>query len=115
VDYYQDADGLFWLATRQGLFTFHPPTKQWQHFTNKSGDAASLSSDLLLSLCPDPAEPGRYLWVGTEGSGLNKFDIHKKTVTRFDVKDGLPNDVIYGIQSDAHNNEFKVMRTTIYG
>ncbi len=104
ADYHQDINGLFWLATRQGLFTFHPATKQWQHFTNKSGDASSLSSNLLLSLCPDPVEPSRYLWIGTEGSGLNKFDIHKKAATRFNVKDGLPNDVIYGIQSDAHNN-----------
>ncbi len=103
-DYYQDADGVFWLATTQGLFAFQPQTKQWQHFTNKPGDTSSLSKDLLLSLCPDPREPNRYIWVGTEGAGLNKFDKQKQTFTRFEVKDGLPNNVIYGIQSDTHNN-----------
>lgn len=104
ADYYQDADGLFWLATRQGLFSFQPQTKQWQHFVNKPGNANTLSKDLVLSLCPDPAEPNRYLWVGTEGGGLNRFDKQSKTFTRFDVKNGLPNNVIYAIQSDAHNN-----------
>lgn len=104
ADYYPDADGLLWLATRQGLFSFRPATKQWQHYTNQLGDVTSLSGNLLLSLCPDPTEPNRYLWVGTEGAGLNKFDKHTHTFSRFDVTNGLPNNVVYGIQSDAHNN-----------
>ncbi|MDC6384645.1 two-component regulator propeller domain-containing protein [Muricauda sp. SK9] len=44
------------------------------------------------------------LWVGTNGNGLKAFDIKKGTVTTYTKKDGLPNDIIYGILSDSDGN-----------
>jgi anti-sigma regulatory factor (Ser/Thr protein kinase) len=103
-DFYVDKAGLFWLGTIKGLFSFDPITKETHQLANIPGDESSLSKDFILSLCPDPAEPERFLWVGTEGGGLNKFDIRYKTFIRFDTEDGLPNNVIYAIQSDSRNN-----------
>ncbi|MBI5463603.1 MAG: hypothetical protein HY966_01460, partial [Ignavibacteriales bacterium] len=40
------------------------------------------------------------LWVGTIGGGLNKFNRESETFTRFTTKEGLANDVIYGMLVD---------------
>lgn len=103
-DWHVTANNQFWLATKQGLFLFDPKSGNWKKFQNEHNNDASLSSNSILSLCPDPEEPSRYLWVGTEGGGLNRFDLNGEQFKRLSTKDGLPNNVIYGILSDKHNN-----------
>jgi signal transduction histidine kinase/ligand-binding sensor domain-containing protein len=103
-DWYEEENGSFWFATRMGVFYFNPDTKQWKRYANVPGEKASLSFDKVLSICPDPAEPVRYMWVGTEGGGLNKLDRSTGNCTAYTVEDGLPNNVIYAVQSDKHNN-----------
>ncbi|MBK8484995.1 MAG: hypothetical protein IPL31_11810 [Saprospiraceae bacterium] len=98
------ADNIFWLATTQGLFQFNPESEQWRKYQSEKNNTASLASNYILSLCFDPEKPSRYLWVGTDGGGLNKFDIQSESFQRYSTKDGLPNNVIYGIQSDQHGN-----------
>jgi len=44
------------------------------------------------------------LWIGTRGGGLEKFDREKEQFTRYREKDGLPNDVIYGILEDRQGS-----------
>jgi signal transduction histidine kinase len=41
------------------------------------------------------------LWIGTAGGGLNRFDRETETFTYYREKDGLPNDVVYGILEDS--------------
>lgn len=94
----------FWLATIHGLFNFNPKTETWKKFQAEKNNQSSLASNYVLSLCFDPVEPTRYLWVGTDGGGLHKFDFQSERFTRYSIKDGLPNNVIYGIQSDQHGN-----------
>jgi len=103
-DWYEDEQGRWWFATVKGLFAFDPATEHWQHFKNISGTSGSLSLDIALSICPDPLEPNRYLWIGTEGGGLNRFDRVTASFIQYTTADGLPNNVIYGIQSDHRNN-----------
>lgn len=43
-------------------------------------------------------------WAGTEGDGVFMFDPKKKTTKTYGIKDGLPNDIIYGILSDDNEN-----------
>lgn len=96
--------GDFWFGTTHGLYSYSPKTQKWKTFHHLAGDPSSLSNDLIFSLCPDPAQPGSYLWVGTNSGGLNRLDIAKGTFTCFTDKDGLPNNVIYGILSDNSGN-----------
>lgn len=97
---WQDASGIFWLGTVSGLLRFDEQKQSWKQFKNIPGDTASLSFDVIFSICPDPADPGKYLWIGTNGGGLNRFDMETGKVRRFGQADGLPNDVVYGILSD---------------
>ncbi len=103
-DWYVDAQNNFWIGTKQGLFFFHPKTSQWKYFASNPTQTDALSHNYILSICPDPASPDTWLWIGTDGGGLNKMDIAKETFVNYSTKDGLPNNVIYAVQSDAHDN-----------
>lgn len=104
---YQSKNGVLWLTTDHGLVEIHAPLgkkpefKIWQ---NNPQDLQSLSSNSLLSALDDPAEPERYLWVTTSGNGFNKMDKKTGRCINFTQKDGLPNDVVYGILSDKRGN-----------
>ena len=109
---FKDSDGIIWLATLKGLFSFDEKKLKWSHFKNIPGKINSLSYDIIFSLCPDPIQPNEFLWIGTKGGGLNKFEKSTGTFERFGIKEGLPNDVIYGIINDADNN---LWMSTNYG
>lgn len=101
---YQQNDSIFWLGALNGLFRFNKHTKEWKQFKNNPADTSSLSYDLIFSLCADPLNPQKYLWIGTSGGGLNRFDYATGKFLRYSTKDGLPNDVIYGILNDDEGN-----------
>ena len=45
-----------------------------------------------------------FLWIGTNGNGLAKLNPLTKNIKIYTQKDGLPNEVIYGILPDNFNN-----------
>ncbi|MDZ7291176.1 MAG: ATP-binding protein [candidate division KSB1 bacterium] len=109
---YEDRNGDFWLGTTQGLMFFDTRQKTFKRYRNDPKDRASLSHNFVRAVIADPFEPERYLWVGTAGGGLNRFDRQTETFTHFTAKDGLPNDVIYAILADAEGN---LWMSTNYG
>ena len=103
-DWYVDAQNVFWIGTKQGLFSFNPASGAWKTFDTDPLREDALSNGHVLTICPDPKAPAKYLWIGTDGGGLNKLDIATGTFNRYNTANGLPNNVIYAVQSDAHNN-----------
>lgn len=93
----------FWFGTTQGLIAYAPAKKQWKTYKNIPGDKKSLSNNTIFSLCLDPADKA-VLWIGTNGSGLNRMDMSTGKFTRFTEQDGLPNNVVYGILTDEQQN-----------
>nr|MBP6796410.1 hypothetical protein [Saprospiraceae bacterium] len=102
--FYLDNKGIMWLATINGLYAFDEKNKAWKHWKNKPKNIKSISADGVLSICPDPMEPEKYLWIGTEGGGINRFEKATGDCIRYDENNGLPNDVTYCILSDSLNN-----------
>jgi signal transduction histidine kinase/CheY-like chemotaxis protein/ligand-binding sensor domain-containing protein len=98
---HQGPDGLVWAATMKGLMRLDPRTGDWRQYVNNPGNPRSLATNILFSICADPDDPTGVLWIGTDGGGLNRFDTRTGTVERFNTGDGLPNDVVYGVLSDA--------------
>ncbi len=41
------------------------------------------------------------LWVATAGGGLNRYDPQTNSFTYYNEKQGLPNNVVYGILEDS--------------
>jgi signal transduction histidine kinase/DNA-binding response OmpR family regulator/ligand-binding sensor domain-containing protein len=103
-DIYQTPDGNFWLGTGDGLLYFDTTTKKFTRYITNTADPNSLSFTAVRCLLPDPKDPKKFLWVGTAGGGLNKLDLSTKKFKHFTEKDGLPNNVIYGILSGEKGN-----------
>lgn len=101
---HRDSKGLFWLGTLKGLYRFEPRTEQWMHYRNDPNDPATLAVDVIFSILPDPGDPDGVLWIGTNGGGLNRFETATGHVTRYTTKEGLPNDVVYGVLSDENGH-----------
>jgi len=97
---YQDGK-ILWLGTTDGLFSFDMMKgKMIGNYSHNSKNITSLSNNYILSLRNDSHDPAKYLWIGTKGGGLNRLDKQTKNFSRFNTKNGLPNNVIYGILTD---------------
>ena len=101
---HRGTDGILWLGTVKGLLRFDHASEGWTHFHHDPGDPTSLSNDGVFTIHADPAEPDRYLWIGTNGGGLNRFDKSTGKVVRYTTLQGLPNDVVYGILADERGD-----------
>ena len=97
----QDARGALWLGSDQGLTRFDPRTGALRHYRHDPRRPRSLGHDAVRAILPDPRQPDRYLWVGTAGGGLNRLDMDSATFEHFTGREGLPNDVVYGVLADA--------------
>ncbi len=101
---YRDSKGIFWLGTTNGLFRLDTSKNSWKHYVQTQNNTTSLSNNVIFSILPDPQEPAKILWIGTNGGGLNKFSIKSGQFINYTTEHGLPNDVVYGILGDAENN-----------
>ena len=80
----EDRFGLLWIGTYGGgLNKFDRGRNVFTRYRTKAGDSSSLSHDIVRVILEDPAENGRFLWIGTEGGGLNRFDRQTEKFTRF--------------------------------
>jgi serine phosphatase RsbU (regulator of sigma subunit)/ligand-binding sensor domain-containing protein len=102
---HEDRGGLLWLGTAVGLVVFDPATRSFaRRYNHNPHDPHGLALNQIHAVEPDPAEPDRYLWLGTGGGGLDRLDRGTGRVTHFTEKDGLPNNCIYGILADKTGN-----------
>lgn len=94
-------DGTLWVGTfGGGLNKFDRATETFTSYRHDKDNPQSLSDDNLLCIHEDREG---ILWIGTTG-GLNRFDRKNGTFKSYRVKDGLPNDAIFGILEDDHGN-----------
>ena len=119
----QDRHGNIWIGTWDGLNRMNYPQylklnktlegfepaavsfKRFYHDTAKN----SISDNRVISLWEDKISEKLTIWAGTYGGGLNKivFDSdgsENYSVFHYTTQNGLPSNVIYGIQGDEHGN-----------
>lgn len=97
-DIIEGGNGIIWIATYgDGIFTYNPRSKKWKNYVNNPSDPKSLSSNKIICLnSPDPYT----VLIGSEGGGLSIYNIDTDDFTNITKQDGLPNDVVYGIERD---------------
>ncbi len=99
-----DSKGVFYVGTAAGgINIFDKDKRTFTHIINNPDDNTSLSNNRVISFLETRTGD---IWVGT-AQGLNKMiiDERKEGATKYSFKqylkkDGLPNEVIYGILED---------------
>ena len=106
---FEDAQGAFWIGTQDGFAKVvvsgsigSAPQITW--FYNSSSSRNSLNYNHVSTFMNDPAEPDKYLWIGTKGGGLNRLDKTTGNFFHLTVNEGLPDNVVYGILPDSAGN-----------
>ena len=104
----QDRTGALWIATDgDGLNVLSPEhvlvrnpsleIVQFAHFRHDPSDPNSLSCNIVLCIQEDQNGD---LWFGTFGGGLCQYLRHENRFIHYTTKDGLPNNIVYGILED---------------
>ncbi len=118
---YETVDGSFWFGWYEGLVKYNPQTEETIVYKHQAGNNNSISNNEILTICEDPVQPQKYLWVGTQGGGLSRLNLEENSFNNFSVSDGLPNNVIYGVLSSGNeiwlstNNGLCRVTTDKYG
>ncbi len=95
---FQEGDN-FWLGTLgKGLILFDP--EEHSQYTYFNSERNGLSNNSITSIRSDPLN-NNHLWMGTYGGGLVKFFKEEGQFKSYTKDDGLPNNVIYGIEEDS--------------
>ncbi len=99
----QSADGTLWIGTQGGLLEAKPDGKNGFGYTLHGTESGALRHNLVSSLLIDPGN-ANVLWIATKGGGLSRLDLSSRRFSHFYSRNGLPNDVLYGILPDVEGN-----------
>ena len=95
---YEDRSGNIWIGTwLDGLFRYDSKKQFIDHYTPDSENSYSLNSSKVTSVYEDSKG---FIWIGTHSGGLNKFDKSSGKFFHYTTRNGLPNDVVFGMLED---------------
>jgi len=95
---FRDSENILWIGTwGGGLNKFDEKNNKFIRYQHDSKNPKSITNNTISIIYEDK---NKKFWLGSHGSGLIKFDRKSETFSNFSKKDGLPNDVIYGILED---------------
>lgn len=95
---FRDSRDILWIGTwGGGLNKFDEKNHRFKRYQHDPKNPFSITHNTVSITYEDNS--GNF-WIGMHGGGLSKFDRKNEKFTNFTTKDGLPNDVIYGILED---------------
>ncbi len=99
----EDGNGTIWAGTQLGLVEcrWSGDSLGFKLFKTTAGQKNVLNNNSIACLLPDPSEPGKRLWIGTKGGGINCLDLRTGDMKYITTDQGLPNNVVYGMLPDA--------------
>lgn len=86
---FQDSKGLLWFGTQKGLNQYN--AYSFKNYHSMQLDSNTLSDNDITAITEDG---DKNIWVGTFGTGINKFDRKTRKFTRFLKSDFHENSVI---------------------
>lgn len=97
----QTAKDVYWIGSTHGLVKMKLDAETFEieeqtHFVNQAGNTNSLGTNHIYSLYLDERDDN-YLWIGTRGNGLNRYNRENDQFKRITTDEGLSNNVVYGI------------------
>jgi signal transduction histidine kinase/ligand-binding sensor domain-containing protein len=97
----EDRNENIWIASTNGLVKFDPKSGKVKLYSHEYDNPKSISSQFCSFTLED--RYGKF-WVATLGGGLNIFDPVLETFSSITTEQGLPNNVVYALCSDAMDN-----------
>jgi signal transduction histidine kinase/ligand-binding sensor domain-containing protein/DNA-binding response OmpR family regulator len=103
---YEDNSGILWVGTQRGLSKLSRSDNEespvnFIHYTHDPNNPTSLSDNRVQSIYEDKSG---VLWIGTEGGGLNKFNLKNKQFNYYtnepDNPASLSNNIVLSIYED---------------
>lgn len=98
-----DRKGNIWVGSfSAGLFKINPQTLKVEQFSDQhqnpnrwinNNNVHCIHQDLYGNI-----------WIGTKGGGISKINPENGQITSFTTRNGLPNNVVYGIVGDDYKN-----------
>lgn len=95
----QDSRGFIWIATQDGLNKYDG--RNFHIYNNIPGKPGSLSDNFILSICEDTSG---FLWIGTNGAGINRFNPQSQTFTHFRHQAGQDNSLSHDVVNDVYQD-----------
>jgi len=94
----EDREGYLWIGTGGGgISILDQDSARFSRILHDPTDGSSLGDNDIYAIYED--DFGQK-WIGSNGSGLDKFSPTSGEFTHYREKDGLSNNVIYGILED---------------
>ncbi|MEZ5083338.1 MAG: two-component regulator propeller domain-containing protein, partial [Bacteroidales bacterium] len=99
ISLFEAANGDIWIGTDNGLNRYNKSNKQFSRYLFNSN--LSGAQYTIFYIMEDRA--GK-IWVGTSGNGLIKLNPESGEFKAYTTKEGLPNNIVYGILEDNEGN-----------
>lgn len=101
-DIKEDAYNNLWIASySQGAIKYSPDNGKWTFYSHTLDPADPIVGSKLTGIYIDNL---KRLWLSSEGRGIFLYHYETDRFTNLSEKDGLPNDVVYGILDDQYGN-----------
>ena len=101
-DIKEDKYHNLWIASyNTGIIQWNAKTNKWIHYNdilNKEHPAVNMKATGIY------IDNQERLWISSEGRGIFLYNYENDQFLQISEKDGLPNDVIYGILDDSFGN-----------
>jgi signal transduction histidine kinase/streptogramin lyase len=94
-----DSAKTLWVGYFGNLQSYYVPTGRITEYRFGSGAANEIPNKLILSLNLDVSNK-KVIWFSSFGGALVRFNTITKKFTQFTEEGGLPNNLIYAVQSD---------------
>jgi ligand-binding sensor domain-containing protein/DNA-binding response OmpR family regulator len=96
--FFEDAKKNIWIATNSGTYILDPVTNKIKRLAVK--DNSSKFDDINVI-----QEDSRgIIWLGSYDSGLIRYDAKQQKIRFYNIKNGLPSNVVLGILEDEPGN-----------
>ena len=97
---HKDRNGNLWIAADNGLHYFDVHRGDKRSYEINPSDPHSRFLNNINVIMDDPFLPDDYLWLGTAGNGIIRFDKNNAGIDAYTEKQGLSNNMVYGMLYD---------------
>lgn len=92
-----DSEALVWIGTHKGIGCLNLKNERFDNLNNKK----NILEDKMIYSIIEAAD--NTIWIGTS-KGLYSYNKKNATIKGYTTKDGLPNDIICGLEHDDNGN-----------